>query len=416
MTTAASEKPSLLHVLMSRRLVATLLLGFSSGIPIGLTGSTLQAWMFDQKVDLSVIGWFSLAGLPYTLKFLWAPLMDRFVPPLLGRRRGWMLLTQLGLVVTILALGFSSPHASIRLTALLALLVTFFSASQDIVIDAYRTDVLEESERGLGASATILGYRLAMLVSGALALFLADHYMNWHAVYATMAATMLVGIGASFWAPEPSRAIKPPRTLTEAVVLPFLEFFKRRGAFEILGFIFLYKLDAVIAVALTTPFMLELGFTKTDIAAVTKGIGLAATILGSFLGGALMVRLGLLRSLWIFGIAQGISGLSFWLLAHVGHQYPIMVLAIAAENICSGMGNAAFLAFIMSICDPRFTATQYALLSSFMALNRVIAAAPMGWVAKTVGWETYYLLSVVAMVPGLLLLTRYRRWAPPADL
>lgn len=369
----------------------------------------LQAWMVDQKVDLTVIGLFSLVGLPYTFKFLWSPLMDRFVPPLLGRRRGWILMTQLSLIVSILALGYSSPQISPRFTAFLALMVAFFSASQDIVIDAYRTDVLEEEERGLGASVYILGYRVAMLVSGSLTLILSDH-MSWHSVYALIATSMLVGVATCFFAPEPAVPAQAPRSLTDAVVLPFVQFFKRRGAYEILAFIFAYKLDAVIAAALMTPFMLQLGFTKTDIGAVTKGFGLVATLLGTFIGGLAMVRLGLRRSLWIFGLAQGISGLTFMALAHIGHSYPMMVAAITVENICTGMGTAAFTAFLMSICDKRFTATQFALLTSFMALNRVVAAAPMGALAKALGWESYYLVSVFAMVPGLLLLTRYNRW------
>jgi PAT family beta-lactamase induction signal transducer AmpG len=393
----------------TRRIAAVLLFGFSSGIPLGITGSMLQAWLVDQKVDLALIGMFSLVGLPYTFKFLWSPLMDRFVPPLLGRRRGWILITQILLVISILALGFSNPKMSPQITAALALLVAFFSASQDIVVDAYRTDVLEEKERGPGASVYIFGYRMAMLVSGSVALILADH-MSWQAVYSIMAAMMGVGILTAFFAPEPAVPALAPRTLTDAVVLPFVEFFKRRGAYEILAFIFVYKLDAVIAAALMTPFMLQIGFTKTDIGAVTKGFGLIATILGTFIGGLTMVRLGMLRSLWIFGIAQGISGLTFALLAHVGHSYPMMIAAITVENICSGMGTAAFAAFIMSICDKRFTATQYALLTSFMALNRVVAGAPMGALAQSVGWQTYYVISVFAMIPGLLLLTRYNTW------
>lgn len=400
---------SILHAFGNRRIAAVLLLGFSSGVPLALTGSTLQAWMATEKVDLTVIGLFALVGMPYALKFLWAPLMDRYVPPFLGRRRGWMMVAQLMLVAAIVAMGFSNPVEHPWWTAALAVAVAFASASQDIVIDAYRTEVLEKEEMGPGAAVYIMGYRIAMLFSGAVALILADH-LPWKAVYMIMAAAMALGVLTSLFAPEPSLKVKPPKSVTEAVVLPFVEYFKRKGAFEILGFILLYKIDVVIATALMTPFMMELGFTKTDIGAVTKGFGLIATIVGTLTGGALMVRFGMLRSLWLFGLFQGVSGFSFYMLAHLGHNYPMMVTAIAAENFCSGMGTAAFSAFMMSICDKRYTATQYALLTSLMAVTRIIGQAPTGYMAKAWGWELYYLVSIAAMVPGLLLLTRYNKW------
>src|SRR6266496_676799 len=336
--------------------------------------------MKSENVELTVIGLFSLVGLPYALKFLWAPVMDRFVPPLLGRRRGWMLLSQMALIVAISALAFSSPVHFPALTAAIAMLTAFFSASQDIVVDAYRTDLAEKEEVGPAASLYITGYRLGMLVSGALALILSDH-LSWQIVYLVMATAMGIGVVATLLAPEPKTAGKPPQTIREAVVLPFVEYFRRKGAVEVLGFIILYKIDVVIAMAMTTPFLLELGFTKTDIGAVTKGVGLIATILGTLAGGAFMVKLGIQRSLWTFGLSQGISGLAFMLLAHVGHDYPMMVAAIAIENFCSGMGTAAFTAFMMSLCDKRFTATQYALLTSLMGLSRIIGGAPSGYLA-----------------------------------
>jgi PAT family beta-lactamase induction signal transducer AmpG len=390
-------------------MLVVLLLGFSSGLPLALTATTLQAWMKSENADLAVIGLFSLVALPYGLKVLWAPAMDRFVPPFLGRRRGWMLLSQIALVVTVAAMAFSNPVTSPVVTAALAFLTAFFSASQDIVVDAYRTDLAENEEIGPAAALYITGYRFGMLTSGAVALILSDH-LSWRVVYLLMAAAMLIGIIATLFAPEPVVAAKPPRTITEAVVLPFAEYFRRQGALEMLGFIVLYKLDVVIAMAMTTPFLLDLGFTKTDIGAVTKGFGLVATIIGTLAGGALMVKLGLKRSLWTFGLSQGISGLSFMLLAHVGHDYPTMVAAITIESFCSGMGTAAFTAFLMSICDKRFTATQYALLTSVMGLSRVIGSAPTGYLAKALGWEQYFLLSVLAMIPGLVLLTRYSKW------
>ncbi len=403
----------ILRTFTTWRMAVVLLLGFSSGIPLALTGTTLQAWMKSENADLTVIGLFSLVGLPYVLKFLWAPLMDRYIPPFLGRRLGWILIAQIALVAAIIAMAFTRPVALPLTTAAVALLISFFSASQDIVVDAYRTDLAEADEVGPAASLYIAGYRIALLVSGALALILADH-LSWQTVYLLMAGTMAVGIAATLFAPEPTAAGAPPQSIAEAVVLPFREYFRRAGAAEMLAFIVLYKIDVVIAMAMTTPFLMEIGFSMTDIGAVTKGFGLVATLLGTLAGGALMIRLGLQRSLWVFGLSQGISGFSFMALAHLGHHYPMLVAAIAAENFCSGMGTAAFTAFLMTLCDKRFSATQYALLTSMMGLSRVVGGAPTGWLAKTVGWETYFLISVVAMIPGLLLLTRYSRWSLPA--
>jgi PAT family beta-lactamase induction signal transducer AmpG len=404
---------SLLAVFRSPRLFWVLLLGFSSGIPLALTGTTLQAWMATDKIDLTVIGVFSLVGLPYTVKYLWAPVMDRFIPPFLGRRRGWMLVTQLGLVFAISAMAFSDPAGATTLFAVLAFLVAFVSASQDVVVDAYRTEVLEPVELGPGAGVHILGYRIAMLTSGALALILADR-LPWKTVYLLMAGSMLVGVAASVFSPEPQLEERPPASLKEAVAQPFVEFLSRPGALGILLFVILYKLDVVMATALTTPFMLELGFTKTDIGAVTKGFGMVATIVGTLAGGAVVARAGMKASLWIFGILQSVSTLAFLALARLGHHYPMMVAAIGLENLCSGMGTAAYVAFLMSLCNKRFTATQYALLTSLMAITRVIVGAPTGYLAKTIGWELYFLVSMLSAVPGLLLLLLYPRWTAPS--
>jgi len=400
---------AILAAFSSRRIFFVLLLGFSSGIPLALTGSTLQAWMASEGVDLAVIGIFSLVGLPYAVKYLWAPVMDRFVPPFLGRRRGWMLVTQVALFFTVAAMAFSEPKVAPGLLALLALLVAFASASQDIVVDAWRTEVLAPEELGPGAGVHILGYRVAMLTSGAIALILADR-IPWRVVYLLMAGSLAVGFAASLLAPEPEVPGAPPRSLKEAVVEPFLEFFGRPGAIGILLFIVFYKLDVVMASALTTPFLLELGFTKTDIGAVTKGLGMVSTIVGTLAGGAVVARSGMKASLWLFGVLQSVSTLSFFALARLGHHYPMMVAAIGIENLCSGMGTAAYAAFLMSLCDKRYTATQYALLTSLMAVTRVVAGAPTGFLAKAYGWEAYFLVSALAAIPGLLLLLRYDRW------
>lgn len=400
---------SLFAAFRSPRMFWILLLGFSSGIPLALTGTTLQAWMTKEKVDLAVIGIFSLVGLPYTVKALWAPVMDRFIPPFLGRRRGWMLVTQLGLAIAVAAMAFSDPAGATTAFAIIALLVAFASASQDIVVDAYRTEVLEPHELGPGASVHILGYRVAMLTSGAIALIMADH-LPWKTVYLLMAASLLVGVAASLFSPEPRLPVRTPASLKEAVVKPFTEFLSRPGAYEILLFILLYKLDVVMAMALMTPFILEMGFSMTDIGAVTKGFGMAATIVGTLAGGAVVARLGMKASLWIFGILQSVSTLSFLALARLGHNYPMMVTAIGLENLCSGMGTAAYAAFLMSLCDRRFTATQYALLTGMMAITRVVVGAPTGYLVKSLGWEWYFVISAIAAVPGLLLLLRYSRW------
>jgi PAT family beta-lactamase induction signal transducer AmpG len=393
----------------TRRMLVVLFLGFSSGIPLALTGGTLQAWMASLHVDLALIGVFSLVGLPYTLKFLWAPMMDRYVPPFLGRRRGWMVMSQFALVIALVSMAFSDPVQSPLILAVFALLVAFASASQDIVVDAYKTELLDPTEFGMGAATANVGYRLALLFSGAFALILSDQ-ISWRAIYLIMAASVGIGIATSFLAPEPLLSVKAPQSIREAMVDPWIDFFHRKKVVDLIAFIIFYKMDVVFAVALMTPFMMELGFTKTDIGAVTKGFGLVATLLGTFAGGAWLSRLGIKKSLWVFGILQGISGICFYLLAKVGHHYPMMIVTIAAENFFSGMGNAAYAAFIMSLCNPRFTATQFALLTSLMALTRTLAGAPTGWLAKSLGWDHYFLFSVLLMIPGLLLLTRFDEW------
>ena len=386
-------------------------LGFSSGLPLALTAGTLQAWMSNVGINLSTIGLFSLVQLPYAFKFLWSPLLDRFQPPFLGRRKGWILITQMILILAIGVMGFTEPKAHMGLMAQLAVIVAFASASQDIVIDAYRTDVLTEAERGPGSGIFITGYRVGYLCSGSLALIIADH-LPWNAVYLAMAGVLAVGVLSNLLAPAPTQ-VPAPRSLRDAIVLPFVDFFKRKGAFVVVLFVIIYKIDVVMATALTTPFMLSLGFTKTDIGAVTKGVGLIATILGSLLGGAWMVKLGMKKSLIYFGLAQGVSNLTFMVLAHVGHSYPVMVASIGLENFCSGMGTAAFFAFLMSLCNPVFTATQYALLSSLMALTRVTAGAPTGFLVEKLGWETFFLVCTLTAIPGLLLLRQFDRWQSP---
>lgn len=398
-----------LKIYGNRRVLSLVGLGFSSGLPLALTASTLQAWLMTEKVDLSIVGLFSLVGLPYALKVFWSPLMDRFTPPWLGRRRGWIVSIQVLLAVSILLLGCSSPASFPALVGVAALVTAFLSASQDIAIDAYRADVLRETELGPGAATAVVGYRSATLVSGALALILSDH-ASWRTVYALMAAVMLVNTLFTFVAPEPETKVIPPRSLKEAVWGPLTGYFKRSGAVEMLFFILIYRLGNVIAGAMTTPFLLDIGFSRSDVGMVNKVFGLISTIVGTLVGGSIVSRIGINRSLWVFGFVQALSNLSFTALALIGKSYPAMVVSIGIENICVGMGDAAFIAFMMSLCDKRFTATQYALLTSFMAVGRIVAGAPTGVVAQALGWPVFFSISVLGAVPGILLLTRFAPW------
>ncbi len=398
-----------LEVFRSRRVAVTLLLGFASGLPLALTSGTLQAWMTVEGVDITTIGIFTLAGLPYTWKFLWAPLMDRFVPPALGRRRGWILLTQLLLMAGIAAMGSLSPAHAPWALAGLAVLVAFSSASQDIVVDAYRTDLLKERERGVGAAVSVLGYRVAMLISGALALILADR-IGWHETYWLMAGLLMIGMGATLWGPEPDAEVRAPRSLEDAVVEPLREFFSRDGALWLLLLIVLYKLGDAFAGSLTTAFLIRgAGFSPTDVGTINKGMGLAATILGVLFGGTLMVKLRLYKALMVFGVLQAVSNLAFMWLAAAGNSYPLMVLAVAVENLSGGMGTAAFVALLMALCNHRYTATQYALLSALAAVGRVYVGPASGFLVEAVGWVSFFFFTFLAALPGLALLAAMRR-------
>lgn len=398
-----------LMVYGNRRVLSLLGLGFSSGLPLALIGTTLQAWMTTENVDLRVIGIFSLVGLPYTLKVLWAPVMDRFTLPWLGRRRGWVLLTQVLLAAFILALGLSSPTLMPWLVASLALVIAFCSASQDIVIDAYRADVLQEKELGAGAATTVVGYRLALLTSGAIALIVSD-YLPWRMIYFGLAGLMLANTLFTFVAPEPAERAVPPKTLRDAVWEPLATYFRRSGAVEMLVFIMVYKLSDAIAGAMTTPFLLELGFSRTDVGTVNKAFGLLSTVLGTLVGGGIIAKIGINRSLWIFAFLQALSNFAFTALALIGRDYAVMVAAIGLENVFGGMGTAAFVAFMMRLCDKRFTATQYALLTSFMAVTRVLAGVPTGFMVNSMGWPMFFTVSILGAFPGILLLPRFAPW------
>jgi MFS transporter, PAT family, beta-lactamase induction signal transducer AmpG len=397
-----------LEILRSPRIAAVLLLGFSSGLPLALTGSTLQAWLTVSGADIMTIAWFSWIGIPYLLKFLWSPLMDRYVPPFLGRRRGWMLLTQLALVVGIAGMAISPPNTNLWLLGCLALWVAFASASQDIVIDAYRTDLLPAAERGMGAAVSVLGYRLAMLASGGLALILADR-IGWRQTFFVMAALMAVGLATSLAAPEPALRATPPRSLREAVVEPLKDLLSRSGALQLLALIALYKFGDALAGTLTTAFLIRgVGFSLTDVGTINKVLGLASLLLGGLIGGLLLVRMSLTRALLLFGVLQAISNLSFALLAWAGKSYPLLVFAVGFENLASGMGTAAFVALAMALCNHSFSATQYALLSALASLGRILFGPVTGGLVEAVGWADFFVLTFVAALPGLWLVWRMR--------
>jgi PAT family beta-lactamase induction signal transducer AmpG len=396
-------------VIFSRRMLVSLVMGFACGLPLLLTSTVLQAWMKDVGVDLTLIGLMALVGLPYTLKFLWAPFFDRFTLSALGRRRGWLLTAQIALVISIAGLGMTDPAQNPLVMVLAALFVTFFSASQDIVVDAYRREDLADEELGLGSSLYINGYRIGMLLAAGGGLILADH-LSFRLVYLIMAACVLPGIVTTLLTSEPAVSAGAPKTLREAIVEPLMEYFSREKAVLILAFILLYKMGDTMASAITTPFYLDIGFSKTEIGAVVKLFGFWATVAGSLAGGILMLRIGINRSLWIFGVLQAVSTAGFAILARVGHSLPALSGVIAFENLTSGMGTAAYAAYMGSITDKRFTATQYALLSSLMGVPRVLASAPTGFLAKHMGWESFFVLCVLIAVPGMLLLLKFAPW------
>lgn len=401
----------LASVYFGHRVYPLLILGFASGLPLALTGGTLQAWATVENVSLQEIGFLTLVGSAYTLKFLWAPLVDRYVPPLLGRRRGWMVLTQLLLALGMVGMGLLSPGESLGPLALLAVFVAFLSATQDIAFDAYRTDVLRPVERGAGAALSVLGFRVAMLVSGGLALIIADQWLGWGQMYALMGGLMLLTIIATLLAPEPEHPAVAPVSLRSAVVEPFKEFFARPEVWTLLLLIVLYKLGDAFAGALSTTFLIRgAGYSPTEVGTVNKLLGLVATIFGALLGGALMTRLGLYRSLMFFGILQAVSNFGYWLIAVGPKSIWLMAFGVGLENLCGGMGTAAFVALLMALCNQQFSATQFALLSALSAVGRTYLAGPLTPpLVEAFGWPTFFALTVLIALPGIWLLWRRRR-------
>ncbi|MBV1915226.1 MAG: AmpG family muropeptide MFS transporter [Pseudomonadales bacterium] len=392
-------------VLFSPRMLITFAMGFSCGLPLLLTISVLQIWMRQAGVNLETIGLMALVGLPYTLKFLWAPLLDRYSLPL-GRRRGWLFLTQITLMLCIGGLGYSDPANHPYRMALFALAVAFFSATQDAVVDAYRREHLPERELGLGSTIYVYGYRIGMLLASGGGLILADQ-LSFPTVYLIMAGTMFIGIATTLLAPEPEMATGAPQNLSEAVIKPFVEFFKTEQALLMLLFILLYKLGDTLASAMTAPFYVDMGFSATEIGLTVKLYGFWATIIGALIGAGVILKIGIRPSLWVFGILQMVSTAGFMLLALAGHSLPTLALVITFENLAAGMGTAAFMAFMASLTDKRFTATQFALLTSIMGVPRVILSAPTGFLAADIGWFNYFLFCTLIALPGLWLLRKF---------
>jgi PAT family beta-lactamase induction signal transducer AmpG len=411
----SADSPSWHQAVLNRRMLICVFTGFSSGMPLYLLYQLVPAWLHEGGVSLTDIGLFALVGIPYTWKFAWAPLMDRYVPPFLGRRRGWMLLTQLALLVFIGALGVLEPRQSLGLVAVIAVVVAFFSASQDVVLDGYRREILPDAELGLGNSIHVTAYRISSLVPGSLALVLADH-LPWGSVFWIVAAFMLVGIGLCFSVSEPDSELPPALRLQDAVVAPFREYLARRGlkAFLlVLGFMFLYKLGDNMATALATPFYLDLGFSKTDVGLIAKHAALWPAILGGLVGGLIMIRLGINRALWVFGVVQLLSILGYALLAEAGAVKWMLAAVISFEYLGVGMGTAAFTAFIAREASRQYAATQFALFTALAALPRTFANASTGAIVDWIGWTEFFILCAVLALPGMLLLFWVAPWERP---
>lgn len=399
------------EVYRDRRQLVILAQGFSSGMPFLLSGSVLTYWMATEKVDLTTIGIFGLVGLPYALKFAWAPLVDRLPLPLvdswLGRRRSWMLLAQIGILLSTLLLAFSNPVEGPWLTAFAAVLVAFFSATQDIAVDAYRIEILRDDEQGAGAATTQLGYRIALWIVDALALLLPS-FVPWPVVLSAIAALALVGIVTTFLAEEPRSTLPPTPAasnwFSEAVIRPFAEFVAYRGWVVILLFALLYKYGDALGGSMARPFYVQMGFTGLEILGVTKSFGVAATILGGLAGGVLVARYGIFKSLLVAGILQAVTNLLFSWQALAGHDIAVLTIAISADNFTGALGGVAFIAYLSSLCTTGMAGTQYAMLTSLMAFGRTALSAGGGWLAAHTGWTVFWMLTTLLAVPGLLLL------------
>jgi MFS transporter, PAT family, beta-lactamase induction signal transducer AmpG len=413
LSAVTASAPKLRSVLASPKMLAILVLGAASGFPNQITESALQAWLKDSGATNITIGVMSYVALPYLLKFLWAPLIDRYPLPLLGRRRGWIFVMQAALAGTIALFALQNPASSLAPVTACALAIVFFSATQDIAYDAWRTDVSLPSERGLAAAAHNLGYRSAAWIASAIALVVAD-YFGWRLAFLILAALMLAFCMASVLAPE-AGCVHQPRSLRESVVSPLSELLATPSAAALIAVVLLFKVGDAFANKLFTPFMMDVGFSKTEIAVIVKALFTVSTLAGSVLGGVLMVRLGLLRSMLAFGVLQGLTNLLYCALALAGKSYPLMVVAVVLEHVAGAMGGIALVALIMALCDVRYSAFQYALLSALALLPRYSLGGPAGWVADTRGWYAYYVISFCLALPGLAMVWLMRRQIDALD-
>ena len=405
--------------LLTRRMLICVFTGFSSGLPLYLLLNLLPAWLRTEGINLKVIGAFALIQIPYTWKFLWSPFLDRYVIAALGRRRGWMLLTQLALMAAIPWMGTLSPRDELSWVIYAATAVAFLSATQDVAIDAYRRELLSNAELGLGNAVHVNAYRIAGLIPGSLSLILADHF-SWPIVFTVTGLFMLPGLAMTLMVAEPAVAAAPPKTLREAVVEPFREFIGRAGvgsALLVLGFIFLYKLGDSMCTALATPFYLDMGFSKSDIGLIAKNAGLWPSVIGGLLGGLWMLRLGINRGLWLFGVVQVVSILGFAWLSRIGpfpeigpSERSALAIVIGFEALGVGLGAAAFVAYIARATHPAYTATQFALFTSLDAVPRTFLNATTGWLVEQLGWFGFFMLCVLLALPGMLLLFKVAPW------
>jgi PAT family beta-lactamase induction signal transducer AmpG len=406
------QRRSWKEILFTRKMLTCIFLGFSSGMPLYVLISLVPAWLRSNEVDLATIGLFALIGLPYVWKFLWAPAMDRFRLPFLGRRRGWALVAQVGLLFSIGALGHFDPAQSLDKIVIVVFLVAMFGATQDIVIDAYRRELLADDELGTGTSIWVNAYRLSGLVPGSLALILADIF-PWQVAYWVTAGFMSVGMVTIFMVREVSDDTLAPHSLREAVIDPFVEFFSRDGiksGLTILAFMFLYKLGDNMATALATPFYLDMGYSKTEIGTVAKAAGLWASIAGGTLGGIVMLKYSINRALWMFGFVQVATILPYVWLSQAGHTLAGLFVVVSGEYLGVGLGTIALLAFMARETNKSFTATQFALFSSLVAIPRVVANASTGFIVEAVGWTQFFVFCALVAIPGMLLLFKVAPW------
>ena len=400
------------HAILNKRMLICIFTGFASGMPLYVLFQLVPAWLREGGVSLTEIGLFALVGIPYTWKFLWAPFMDRYVPPFLGRRRGWMLLCQLALLVSIGTLGLYQPAQSTWVIAWVAVAVAFFSASQDVVLDAYRREILPDEELGLGNAIHVQAYRISSLIPGSLAFILAD-FLPWGSVFWITAGFMSIGLAMTLMVSEPESQLPEDKGLRHAVVAPFMEYINRRGwkgLLLVLAFMFLYKIGDNMATALATPFYLDMGFSMTQIGLVAKHAALWPAIAGGLMGGVIMIRMGINRSLWLFGVVQVVSILGYAVLASSGPVLWMLAGVIGFEYLGVGMGTAAFTAFIAKETSRTYAATQFALFTALAALPRTFANASTGVIVEHIGWVDFFLLCAVIALPGMLLLFWVAPW------